>query len=314
MEAFAIGEDVIEWLMEGDPVIRWQVMRDLLGCPESEWAAERMRTTQTGWGARFTECLRPDGMWPEGRWTGTIWTLLTVMDCGIPPDHPPIRDAARQFLHHHLTPERIAEKRWLLTRLDLCHVGFWLRIGAYFLPGDPRIAHLAGIALQEQMADGGWNCRRRNYPNTSHGSFHTTFNILEGLSEAAQAGIAPEGVFRESEARGLEFMLAHRMYRSDKTGEIVKERFTDLTFPSHWHYTVLRGLDYMRSRPEICDARLDDSIALIAGRRNANGRWIVEKRIPGDTLFDMEKMGGDSRWNTLRALRVLKCRAEASRL
>jgi hypothetical protein len=313
MEAFTVSESVIEWLMEGDPVIRWQAMRDILGSPESEWAAERLRTTQSGWGTRFAECLLPDGTWPEGRWTGTVWTLLTLMDCGLPVDHPPIRDAARQFMGRHLTPERIAEKRWLLTRLDLCHVGFWLRIGAYFLPGDPRIFHLADIALQEQMADGGWNCRRRNYPSTSHGSFHTTFNILEGLSEAAQAGIVPEVVFRESEARALEFMLAHRMYRSDKTGEVVKERFTDLTFPSHWHYTVLRGLDYMRTRPEIGDARLEDPIALIAGRRNASGRWIVEKRIPGDTFFDMEKMGTESRWNMLRALRVLKCRAEAGR-
>jgi hypothetical protein len=106
-------------------------------------------------------------------------------------------------------------------------------------------------------------------------------------------------------------MLMHRMYRSDKTGEITQQRFTHLTYPSHWHYTVLRGLDYMRSAPEIADPRLDDPIAHLDGRRGADGRWVTEKRIPGETFFDMEKFGGPSRWNTLRMLRVLKARREA---
>ena len=104
----------------------------------------------------------------------------------------------------------------------------------------------------------------------------------------------------------------HQMYRSDHTGEVIDERFTHLTFPSHWHYTVLRGLDYMRETPEIGDPRLNDAIELLASRRRADGCWPVEKRIVGTELFDMEKFGGISRWNTLRALRVLRCRAQAT--
>jgi hypothetical protein len=106
--------------------------------------------------------------------------------------------------------------------------------------------------------------------------------------------------------RALEFMLMHKMYRSDRTGEVIQQRFTHLTYPSHWHYTVLRGLDYMRSTSQIADPRVDDPLALLESRRRDNGRWITEKRIPGVTFFDMEKFGGESRWNTLRALRVLK--------
>jgi hypothetical protein len=301
-------DGVIHWLMEGDPVIRWQTLRDLAGRPADEWQAERRQTVQTGWGARFLEGLRPDGSWPAGRWTDTVWTLLTLMDCGIPPDHALVRDAAQRFLARQLTPQRAVDENWLLTRIDLCHVGFYLRIGSYFLGSDARLAPVVDTVLRVQMPDGGWNCRKRNYPQTHHGSFHTTFNILEGLSAAAEAGAMPASLFRQSEARALEFMLTHRMYRSDRTGEIIDARFTDLTFPSHWHYTVLRGLDYLRDRPEISDPRLDDPVALVESRRRPNGRWPVEKRISGTTLFDMEKIGGESRWNTLRALRVFRRR------
>lgn len=135
-------ERVTDWLMEGDPVIRWQTMRDLCGCREEEWQAERRQNVQTGWGARFLESLRPDGTWVPGRWTDTVWTLLMLMDCGLPPDHPPLRSAARQFIERNLTPERAADETWLLTRMDLCHLGFWLRIGAYFLGNDTRLTQL----------------------------------------------------------------------------------------------------------------------------------------------------------------------------
>ncbi len=311
MDATRTMERVIDWLMEGDPVIRWQTRRDLRNEPEIAWQAERRQTVHSGWGARFLENLRPDGTWSPGRWTDTVWTLLTLMDCGIPSDHAPVHHAAQQFLEGRLTPEQAVDEDWLLTRIDLCHLGFWLRIGGYFLGNDLRLAHVAGTLLRAQMPDGGWNCRKRTHPQTHHSSFHTTFNVLEGLSVAAEAGILSRSVFHQSEARALEFMLAHQMYRSDQTGEIIHERFTHLTFPSHWHYTVLRGLDYLHNRREIGDPRLEDPIALLISRRNVHGSWPVEKRIPGTTLFDMEKIGGESRWNTLRALRVLQRRQRA---
>lgn len=299
--------------MEGDAGIRWQTMRDLLGSPETAWQEERSRIPNEGWGKQFVHALLPADTWPEGRWTGTGWTLLTLIDLGFPPEHPRVQAAAMGFLSRLLTAERARDDSWLLNRMDLCHLGFWLRIGAYFGFDPERLALMTKTIVSVQLADGGWNCRIRAKPKTSHSSFHTTFNVLEGLREAATVGILNPDVFRACEIRALEFMLAHQMYRSDRTGEVVDARFAQLTFPSHWHYTVLRGLDYMHRCPEIGDPRLGDPIGVVANRCKPNGRWPVEKRIPGTTLFEMERMGGDSRWNTLRARRVLAARDRATR-
>src|SRR5215467_8503870 len=221
-----VCDGVIDWLMDGDPVIAWQAMRDLSGQPEDVWQAERRRTVEEGWGARFLEHLRPDGTWPPGRWTDTVWTLLTLIDCGLPAAYPPLRYAAQRFIDRHLTPERARDEKWLHQRMDLCHLGFWLRIGAYFLDSDTRLALLAQTVLCMQMPDGGWNCRVRNDPQTHHSSFHTTFNVLEGLELAARTGNLSLEAFRQSEVRALAFMLAHQMYRSDRTGGIIHERLT----------------------------------------------------------------------------------------
>jgi hypothetical protein len=148
----------------------------------------------------------------------------------------------------------------------------------------------------------------RNYPDRRHSSFHTTFNVLENLRIAVAQGLMEEVAFREAEARAAELLLEHRLYRSDKTGEVISERFTHLTYPWHWHYTFLRGLDYLRLTTAIHDERLDDPIQLLLEQRKPNGRWPLQKRIPGTLLVEMEKPGGESRWNTLRALRVLRAR------
>jgi len=302
----------IDYLMDGDAVIRWQTLRDLLDAPPGEWLAEREKVASEGWGAKFLEYQKPDGSWPTARWTGTVWTLVQLVVLGMPPEGDPFRTAFEQVVGKLMPKGREVSRKVLTTQMDLCHLGFWLRIGAHFLPDDERLRPLADVILSMQLADGGWNCRIRMKPKTKHSSFHTTFNVLEGLREAATAGILPLNAFEEAQARALEFMLQHKMYRSDKTGEIVDERFTDLAFPSYWHYTVLRGLDYMRQTPSIVDSRLDDPLSLIESRRKPNGRWPVEKRISGITLFDMEKMGRDSRWNTLRSLRVLKAAGRLS--
>jgi hypothetical protein len=307
-----IDQATLDWLMTGDPVIRWQVMRDYLGQPEAVWQAEQARLANEGWVAAMLAQQLEDGSWPKGRWTETPWTLLVLLDCGVPKSLGRLRQAAN-FQISHLLPEGEPADRKLLThRLDLCHVGFWLRFGSAFMPDDTRLKTMAEVIFELQMADGGWNCRIRNYPETTHSSFHTTFNELEGLREAALAGIVAQADFAAAEDRALEFMLAHRLYKSDKTGEIVHEKLTYLTFPSYWHYRVLRGLDYMRTTRQMGDPRLEDAIQLLIGQQKANGRWPVEKRIPGITFFDMEKPGTDSRWNTLRALRVLRARSQAN--
>jgi hypothetical protein len=299
---------VVDWLLDGDPAIRWQVMRDLLDEPASSWEAERQRILQTGWVADLLSHQGPDGDWPKGRWTAWVWTLLLLVACGLPEGHP----AGRAPLERALERFESADAAFLLSRLDLCHIGFWLGLGSHFLGDDPRLAPLGEAALSAQYEDGGWNCQMRNYPERLHSSFNTTFNVLEGMRLANAHGVVGDRAFQKAEDRAVEFMLAHRLYRSDKTGNVIQERFTHLTYPWHWHYKVLRGLDYLRLTAAIHDERLDDPIQLLLDRRRPNGRWPLQKRIPGTLLVEMEKPGGESRWNTLRALRILRSRDAAA--
>jgi hypothetical protein len=281
-------------------------MRDLLDEPAKSWEAERHRAAENGWIAELLESRGPDGEWPRGRWTGSTWTLLLLVACGLPDGHPAGRVPVQRLLDRFMPPSAEVDQAFLLKRVDLCHLGFWLGLGAHFLDEDPRIPPLGEAVLSAQFDDGGWNCRARNYPKTRHSSFHTTFNVLENLRLAAVRGALPAQAFRAAEAKAVEFMLAHRLFRSDRTGEVVSERFTHLTYPWHWHYTFLRGLDYVRLTPAISDSRLTDALDLLQEKREPNGRWPLQKRIPGTLLVEMERPGQESRWNTLRALRVLK--------
>jgi hypothetical protein len=301
-------DEVIEWLLEGDSSIRWQVMRDLLDEPPEIWKNERQRTLEEGWVAELLERRGADGEWPAGRWTASTWTLLLLVALGIPERHPAAKPALEGLLDRFISPTEEVDGAFLLKRVDLCHLAFWLGLGAYFLDEDPRLAPLADAILSAQFDDGGWNCHMRNHPHTTHSSFHTTFNVLENLRIAVEQGAIPAADFHGAESRAAELMLAHRLYRSDHTGEVISERFTHLTYPWHWHYTFLRGLDYLRLTPAIGDARLDDPIELLLTQRKPNGRWPLQKRIPGTLLVEMEKPGQESRWNTLRALRVLRIR------
>jgi hypothetical protein len=304
----ASEESLIDWLLAGDPAIRWQVMRDLLDEPPETWERERARVVQEGWVAELLGHQGEDGEWPAGRWTASTWTLLLLVALGLPGGHPAARRPLERLLDRFSPPDREVDGAALLKRVDLCHLGFWLGLGAHFIADDPRLPPLGAAVLSAQYDDGGWNCQLRNYPNRRHSSFHTTFNVLENVRLAAAKGLLSERAFHEAEARAIEFMLAHRLFRSDRTGEIISERFTHLTYPWHWHYTVLRGLDYVRLTPAITDARLADAVDLLRERRKPNGRWPLQKRIPGTLLVEMEKPGQDSRWNTLRALRVLRAR------
>lgn len=306
-----MDEGVVGWLLEGDPAIIWQTMRDVQGAPESVWRPVRESVATTGWGARILDFVGDDGLWPEDKWQGSTWSLLTLIDLGIPHTDPRARAAAHRFLIPRMGDSRLDEPVTLFKRtslfltVDLCHLGFWLKIGSYFETDPAPLRRVAQIALELQMPDGGWNCRSQRLPKTRHSSFHTTFNILEGLRAAADAGHVSRERFRESEIRALEFMLAHHLYRSDRTGEMIDERFLRLTYPWRWHYRVLRGLDYFRTCSEFGDERLSDPLEALRSRRGANGRWPCESPISGKALFPMETPGHDSRWITLFASRIL---------
>lgn len=305
-------EELITWLMEGDPAIRWQTMRDLSDIPALDWQAERQRTLFEGWGQRYLELQASDGSWGGGiyspKWISTTYTLLTLRSIGIPHNDPSARRAAALVLDQQLgskPDERLMHK---LATLDRCIVGMDLLIASYFDICDQRIDAMVENLLAEIMPDGAWNCRKHREPKPHHSSFHTTFNVLEGLREWLEN--TPQHPLRsrvlEAERQAMEFSLQHRLYKSDKTGEVIHHNFTMLSFPHRWYYNVLRGLAYFMRVLAAYDERLEDAIELLKNRRRPDGSWPVQHKYPGRSFFEMEKIGGPSRWNTLHALRVLK--------
>ncbi len=288
---------VTDWLMQGDPAIRWQTMRDLLDRPEKEWRAERGQTLSQGWGERLLKEQNSDGIWGGGiyspKWVSSTYTLLTLCDIGIPRDHEPARRGAALVLKRMLEPG--------IAACDRCIVGMLLQLAVYFrLESRELVANL----LEERMPDGGWNCRRLRKPRPHHSSFHTTLNVLDGVGPYLREHSDPE--LAAAEQRALQLLLEHRLFKSDKTGEVIDPKFTRLSFPHRWHYDVLRGLDYFARGKHQRDPRLQDAIELLLVRQRSDGTWPLQQKYAGQVFFDMEKTGQSSRWNTLRALRVLR--------
>ena len=304
-------DPIIEWLMAGDAAIRWQTMRDLLDMPEQAWERERQQTVTSGWGAQLMAEQEENGRWGGGfyspKWISSTYTLLTLIDIGIPPTNGAARRGAQLVLQEMLgasNDERFQQK---LAELDRCIVGMMLRIGVYFGIEDARIEAIVANLLAERMPDDAWNCRRHRRPKPHHSSFHTTFNVLEGLRQYLESGSGKqqESVLAAEQA-ALEFMLQHKLFRSNKTGEVINHKFTQFSYPHRWYYDVLRGLSYFARANAPHDPRLQDAMNLLHKRRQKDAFWPVQNRHPGRAFFQMEKTGGPSRWNTLRALRVLR--------
>jgi len=303
--------DVIEWLMDGDPAIRWQTMRDLLGAPEQDWKAERQDTLEVGWGARLLALQDDNGGWGGGiyspKWTSATYTLLTLRSIGIPRECEAAQRGAQLVLKEQLGAICDAAFLRKLAGCDRCIVGMLLQLAVYFTIDDQRVEAIVDNLLSEMMPDGAWNCRRLRHPRPHHSSFHTTFNVLDGLREYIECcdGARRDDVLA-AEQSALEFMLQHRLYKSDKTGQIINAKFTKLSLPYRWQYNVLRGLDYFARASAPRDRRLQDAIDLLHEQRRADGRWLAQQRYTGKVFFEMEPIGGPSHWNTLRALRVLR--------
>lgn len=303
--------DVIAWLMAGDPAIRWQTLRDLLAAPEQKWKAEQQRTLETGWGAQLLARQDADGRWGGGiyspKWTSTTYTLLTLCSIGIPPTCITAQHGAQLVIAELLGERCDAKFQQKLADCDRCIVGMILQIAVYFGIHDERIDAIVDNLLAERMPDDAWNCRRHRRPRPHHSSFHTTFNVLDGLREYLEAGKDHRRAeVLAAEQNALAFMLQHRLFKSDKTGDVITPQFTFLSFPVRWHYDVLRGLAYFARANAPHDSRLQDAIDLLAQRQRSDSLWPVQQKYTGKVFFDMEKIGGPSRWNTLRALRVLR--------
>ena len=286
-------------------------MRDILGAKRSTVEREQRKVENDGWGARLLAHQGTDGMWAGGmytpKWTSTHYTLLALRDIGVPGDNAQCRRGCALILERGLQPDggisyptRPSDKR----RGEACISGMSLSILSYFEMDDDRVDAVADYALNEQMSDGGWNCRRPR--GATHSSMNTTISMLEGLRHYELFRRRKRSDVRAAMQRGREFLLAHQLFRSHRTGAVIKTEFTRFVFPPRWHYDVLRALDHFREVDAPRDERLADGIAMVEARRDKDGLWPLTYKYHGKGFFDMEQLGKPSRWNTLRALRVLR--------
>jgi hypothetical protein len=306
-------DGVIRWLLAGDPAIRWQTLRDLVGASRRTVERERRRVAHDGWGARLLARQGTTGVWAQGRsadsglyspkWISTTYTMLMLRDLGLTAGNRQARKACVLLLDRGLQRDGGINYGGR-GRSETCITGMVLSILSHFEHDDDRLDVIADHLLTQQMSDGGWNCQRPS--GATHASVHTTINVLEGLWLYTVHRRHKVGAIRAAERRGREFLLAHRLFRSHRTGRIIKPAFTRLSFPPRWHYDVLRALDYFQAVDAPRDPRLAEAVDLVRGRRRRDGRWPLQNSYKGRVYFDLERVGAPSRWNTLRALRVLK--------
>ena len=307
---------VLDWLLDSDPAIRWQVLRDLVQAPAEVVASERARVATEGWGARLLALQGEDGLWAGGAcfpaqrinqaggiqgqpWTSTLPTLQLLCDFGIDPRAARVRRAVA-LVRDHCRWEH-AGQPFFSGEVEPCINGRTVRLGTYF---DHDVDAVVVRLLAEQLEDGGWNCDAER--GSVRSSFATTINVLEGLlaHERATGGSAESIAARR---RGEEYLLERQLVRRKSTGEVVNPAWLQFSFPTRWHYDVLRALDYFRSVGDAGDPRMTEAIDLLRSKQQPDGTWLLENTHPGAIHFALEDGDGrPSRWNTLRAERVLR--------
>jgi hypothetical protein len=303
---------VIDWLLEGDPAIRWQVLRDLTDASSDEVAAARARVEHEGWGARLLALEGADGLWEGGAcfpaaytgdepgqpWTATMHTLQTLEILGLDPASEAARRAIPLIAEHGQWEH--AGQRYFDGEVEPCINGRTIEAGAYF---GVDVAAIVALILGERLADGGWNCEVEN--GSVRSSFDTTIDVLDGLLEFESATGGSAAV---SEARrgGEQYLLERGLFRRKSTGDVVNPAYLDFAFPYYWRYDVLRAVDYFRGAGAEPDARMAEAVEHVRSKQQADGRWLLDRIHPGRVHFELEDgAGAPSRWNTLRALRVL---------
>jgi hypothetical protein len=305
---------VIQWLLDSDPSIRWQVMRDLVSSPTEEVAAERARVATEGAGARLLALQAADGRWGGAAWNrgwnSTLHVLMLLRDLGLDPASDQARRAT-DLVRDRVTwkgcgPQECELNAFFDGEVEPCINGQVAAVGAYF---GQNVRSLIARLLAEQLPDGGWNCEAAS--GSTRSSFNTTICVLEALLAYERAGGGSQEII-EVRLRGQEYLLERRLFRRRSTGEVIERdrkggsEWTRFAFPTWWHYDVLRGLEYLCSAGVAYDERMAEAIELVASKRNGDELWPLETRYPGVMPIEMDEGEGQpSQWNTLRALRVL---------
>ncbi len=297
-------DEITDWLLAGDVAIQYQTYRDLLGeeCPD-----RRDRIAAEGWGARFLAQRKPDGHWGDGfyqpKWISSHYTLLDLKYLGLAPDNEACRRTVALILEHEIEEDGGVNPAATIKQSDVCVNGMFLNYATYFGAEETALRSIVDFVLTQRLPDGGFNCRF-NRSGARHSSLHSTISMLEGFAEYAANGYTYRlAELQEAAAAGREFILLHRFFLSDRTGEIINPAFLKFPFPPRWKYDILRALDYFRSVNAPYDERMQPAIDHLLKKRRKDGRWNQMAKHAGLLHFEMEKAGQPGRWNTLRALR-----------
>jgi hypothetical protein len=305
--------DTLAWLLDSDPALRWQTMRDLKSASTAEIAAERARVSHDGIGAEILHLQQADGSWRHNgapAWLTTLFTMQLLRATGIDPADPAAEVAVSRLetglrwndlgSGWDLRAPETGGNTFFAGEVEPCINGGALAVGAYFRrPSESLMRRL----VDEQLEDGGWNCEA---PKSTRSSFHTTICVLEGLLEYERAD-GPGAEVASSRKRGEEYLLQRALYRRLSTGEIANPEFFEFAFPPRYHYDVLRALDYFRAARSEPDARFADAVGIVQSKRQPDGLWFLDARYDEALAVTLnESVHEPSRWNTLRALRILR--------
>jgi hypothetical protein len=301
-------QQIIDWLLEGDISIQYQVYRDLLGVDRKDL---QDRMANKGWGKHFLSRRNSNGHWGERfyqpKWISTHYTLLDLRNLNLSPNNKMVQKTIELVLDMGKSEDGgIPLGPSTYHHSDICVNGMFLNYASYFNTPERKLCSIVDGILIEIMPDGGFNCQTTR-SGAKHSSLHSTISVLEGLNEFQKSGY----MYRNSdilEAResAENFIMLHRLFLSDRTGEIISKDFLKLTYPSRWKYDILRALDYFQYAKRNWDTRMEEALNALVQKRKNNGTWNMQAAHPGKVHFVMEKAGSPSRWNTLRALRILK--------
>jgi len=297
----------IAWLLQGDVAIQYKTSKDLLDAPESTLKTLREKIALEGWGHQLlVRRDRHTRLWGNGvyspKWTSTHYTLLELKNMGIDPTLPEYSESAEILLHSMWYNKGQVRK---YRHQDMCVVAMILDICVYAHIHSPEINEIVEYILEHQFRDGGWNCAWER--GAEHSSLHTTLSVLEAFRDYEKYGYTHRlSLIKKAIPKGIKFILSKHLFRSAHTGRVIDRHMITLSYPCRWHYDILRAMEYFASIRQPFDYRMQEALDIIISKQRKNGRWPVQDRYSGLTHFLMERTGGDSRWNTLRVLRVLR--------
>jgi hypothetical protein len=301
-----IDNSIIEWLLDGDISIQYQVCRDLLKIDKPDL---KQRISEEGWGAKFLSLRNDNGHWGLGfyqpKWISTHYTLLDIKNLSISNKNNDIEITLNKIIQEDKGRDGGINPSKTISQSDVCLCGMFLNYASYFGTKENDLKSIVDFILSLQMTDGGFNCQS-NRKGATHSSLHSTLSVIEGILEYSQRGYTYKmNELKKAEEESRQFILDHKLFKSHRTEKTIDNKMLMLSYPSRWRYDILRALDYFQFAGAEFDNRMTEALDVLIKKQRNDKKWPLQAKHSGQTHFEMESVGKASRWNTLRALRVL---------